>query len=143
MEVIALWECGTFKYRSHMINHSVKKLRLSIPHQTLYDWLGKEYDNIKRRRNNNFKKHRLSTFKKLENIVFDYVCSMNNFNGTLTGATLKKASEEVCKWLNEQRGLHEDVLEFQASNGWEYNGLASSLGDFFERQAVLLLRESS
>ena len=32
---------------------------------------------------------------------------MNNFNGTLTGATLKKAGEEVCKWLNERRSPDE------------------------------------
>ena len=82
--------------------------------------MGKECDTIKSRRNDNFKKHRPSPFEKLENIVFNYVCSMNNFNGTLTGATLKKAGEEVCKWLNKRKGPDEDVLEFQASNGWEY-----------------------
>ena len=57
-EVIALWESGQFKYKSHLISHCVKKLRLSIPRQTLYGWLGKECDTIKSRRNDQFKKHR-------------------------------------------------------------------------------------
>ena len=74
-----------------MISHCVKKLRLSIPHQTLYDRLGKECDTIKSRRGDQFKKHRSSPFEKLENIVFDYVCPMNNFDSSLTGTTLKTA----------------------------------------------------
>ena len=94
-EVSAVWESDPFKYKSHLITHCVKKLSFSIPRQTLNVYLGKECNTIKSRRDDDFKKHHPSPFEKIENIVFDFVCSMNNFNDTLLRATLKKAGKEV------------------------------------------------